>query len=104
MIAASILLYCRNAFRTLLCVCGYPIGSLGIILTLLQPFLNKEAWAGKMVRVTTSKTELVATIALDSWNNCVQLCRPYRAIHCIFTVGGRTPSQIWLIVDISPVE
>ena len=71
MIATPILLYCRNAFRALLCIRGYPIGSLGIILTLLQPFLNKEARAGKMVCVTASKTELMATIALDSWNNCM---------------------------------
>lgn len=63
MITTTILLYCCIAFRALLCISGYPIRRLRIIVTFLDPFLKQLTPYRVMPVLTTHETKDVTTTA-----------------------------------------
>lgn len=57
-----------------------------------------------MIRKSAPKTEAVAAIAMYSWNNVLKVALLDRAVYGILAVRGRTPFEVFLIVNVSPVE
>lgn len=57
-----------------------------------------------MVREGASKTEAVAAVTMDSWHNVIEVALLDRAVYCILAVWCRTPFEVFLIINVSPVE
>jgi hypothetical protein len=100
MIAATILLYGRQASGTLLGVSRDPVGCLGVVLALLDPFLNKRAGCRQVVVESTAEAEFMAAFAANSWHDLIQLLFLDAAFDSIFAIWSRTPSKVLFVVNI----
>lgn len=72
-VASSVLFNRRVALGALFCVCRDPVARFRIISALLEPAFDNRAAAWSMVRLPTAEAERVVTVALDCWNDCVEL-------------------------------
>ena len=57
-----------------------------------------------MIVQSAAKTEAMATVAPDGWDDTIEVFFLDGAIYGILAVGGWTPFQVLLIVDIGTCE
>ena len=85
-VATPILLNGRSALGTLLGVCRDPVAGLAVVITFLDPLLDKVASDRVVPVLTAGKAEGVATGAFHRpWLNMLHL-------HCIAAVWTRAPT------------
>lgn len=103
-VAAAVLLDRRLALGAFLGVGRNPVGRFRVILTLLQPHLDELAGSGLVVVECASEAEPVLTSATHCRHDAGKFSRLYRAVDGVFTVGGRTPLEIVLVVNVGAHE
>ena len=86
-ITATILLNGGSTSWAFFGICRYPIGRLGIVVTLLDPFLDQMTTDWIMPILRTCKTKGMATAAFD-WPSL-----NVRHFDCIAAIGSRAPSH-----------
>jgi len=90
-VASAILLDCRIALGALLCICGYPVRSLRVILALLHPLLHEAAWCRLVICEGAAEAEVVSTVALHGWDDSAQVSVLDFAVYSEDAVWRRAP-------------
>lgn len=57
-----------------------------------------------MIREGAAKAKAVAAIAMDSWDDVLEVALLDWTVNCILAVWRRAPFEVFLIVNISPVK
>lgn len=103
-IAATVLLDGGVAARAFFCMRRNPVGSLRVILALLDPLLHQCTRCWLMVVQGTAKTEGMITPTMNGRNNLVELTLLYATFNGIDTVWCRAPLQAVLVVYIGSAQ
>ena len=100
MVATTVFLDSRLAFRAFLCVGGYPIGCFRIIFALLQPLLHKRARSWLVVVQSAAKAKSVVTGTLDRRHYLGKVPLLYPTLYCILAVRSRTPLELVHVINV----
>lgn len=81
-----------------------PICRLRIIGTLFEPALDDGTAAGSVIIFSAAKAEDIGAGAFDCGNDDVERARRDRTFDGVLAVGGRTPAQVRVVVDVGPIK
>ena len=100
-VAATILLDCRIAFRTLLGIGRDPVGGFGVVLTLLDPLLDQGAWRRLVIFESATEAKAVFASTFDSWNDAIEILFLDCTFNCVLTIRRRAPLEVLLVIHVS---
>lgn len=103
-VAATILFNRRHTLGAFLGVGRDPVCRLGVVFALFEPLFDQYARTRLVIVVPASEAEAETAIARHGGNDLVQFRLAHLAVDGVFAIRCWAPSQVWLVVDVGPVQ